>query len=115
MEAEVNGTLDILRACVKAKTIKRVIYASSISAASPLNDKGEFGDCIDESCWSNADIFKRKGPLFWVSSMFDFLFFFFFLMMNLTKVIKTVSSIVLLLNILTVVYILLFELINEIF
>eukprot|EP00253_Pinus_taeda_P024456 PITA_24456 len=66
VEAEVNGTLDILRACEKAKTVRRVIYTSSISAASPLNEKGEFGDCIDESCWSNADIIKRKGPLFWM-------------------------------------------------
>eukprot|EP00253_Pinus_taeda_P007970 PITA_07970 len=45
---------------------RRDCTTSSISAASPLNDKGEFGDCIDESCWSNADIIKRKGPLFWM-------------------------------------------------
>jgi nucleoside-diphosphate-sugar epimerase len=40
--AEVNGTLDIMRACAKAKSVRRVIYTFSVSAAFPLNDNGEF-------------------------------------------------------------------------
>jgi bifunctional dihydroflavonol 4-reductase/flavanone 4-reductase len=66
VEAEVKGTLDILRACSKAKSVRRVIYTSSINAASPLIDKGEFRDCVDESCWTPVDLIRREKPLFWM-------------------------------------------------
>ena len=69
IEAEVNGTLDILRTCSQAKSVRRVIYTSSITAASPLNDDGEFRDCLDESCWTPIDIMRREKPIFWVSSL----------------------------------------------
>jgi nucleoside-diphosphate-sugar epimerase len=67
IQAAVNGTLDILRACTKAKSVRRVIYTSSITAASPLKDKGEFRDFVDESCWTNVDLIRREKPLFWVN------------------------------------------------
>lgn len=66
IDAEVNGTLDILRTCSQAKSVRRVIYTSSITAASPLNDDGEFRDCLDESCWTPIDIMRREKPIFWM-------------------------------------------------
>jgi len=66
IQAAVNGTLDILRACTKAKSVRRVIYTSSITAASPLKDKGEFRDFVDESCWTNVDLIRREKPPFWM-------------------------------------------------
>lgn len=66
VEAEVKGTLDILKACATAKSVRRVIYTSSINAASPLNDNGEFRDCVDESCWTPEDLIRREKPLFWM-------------------------------------------------
>lgn len=66
IQAAVNGTLDILRACKKAKSVRRVIYTSSIVAASPLKDKGEYRDFVDESCWTSVDLIRREKPLFWM-------------------------------------------------
>ena len=65
--AEVNGTLDIMRACAKAKSVRRVIYTSSVSAAFPLNDNGEFRACDDKSCWTVVDLIRREKPLFSVN------------------------------------------------
>lgn len=66
IQAAVNGTLDIMRACTKGKSVRRVIYTSSITAASPLKDKGEFRDFVDESCWTNVDLIRHEKPLFWM-------------------------------------------------
>lgn len=69
VEAEVKGTLDILKACAKAKSVRRVTYTSSINAASPLNNHGKFGDCVDESCWTPVDLIRRErhfsGCIMW--------------------------------------------------
>lgn len=66
IQAAVNGSLDILSACTKAKSVRRVIYTSSITAASPLKDKGEYMDFVDESCWTNVDLIRREKPPFWM-------------------------------------------------
>ncbi|GLJ33983.1 hypothetical protein SUGI_0683470 [Cryptomeria japonica] len=63
----VNGVLNVMRACTKAKSVRRVVFTSSLSAACPLSDKGELASsCLDESCWSPIDFLKsHTNKLAW--------------------------------------------------
>ncbi|RDX77048.1 Anthocyanidin reductase ((2S)-flavan-3-ol-forming) [Mucuna pruriens] len=52
-EAAVAGSKSIALSCVRAGTVKRLIYTSSVVAASPLKEDGTaFKDAIDETCWT---------------------------------------------------------------
>ncbi|GAV60234.1 Epimerase domain-containing protein [Cephalotus follicularis] len=51
----IDGTLGILKACLKFKTVKRVVYTSSASAVA-LNGKDL--DLMDESFWSDVDFIR---------------------------------------------------------
>ncbi|XP_059633987.1 vestitone reductase-like isoform X1 [Cornus florida] len=55
----VNGALGILKACLNAKTVKRVVYTSSAFTVL-FNDKGL--DSIDESAWTDVDFVKALKP-----------------------------------------------------
>eukprot|EP00253_Pinus_taeda_P002112 PITA_02112 len=52
----------VLNACSRAKSVRRVVYTSSIAAACPLNEEGEFlsGCSLDESRWTPVDFMRRK-------------------------------------------------------
>ncbi|GKV20441.1 hypothetical protein SLEP1_g30565 [Rubroshorea leprosula] len=54
----INGTLGILKACLKAKTVRRVVYTSSASAIFG-NDKWNEVAVMDESFWSDVDFIKK--------------------------------------------------------
>ncbi|XP_057864109.1 putative anthocyanidin reductase [Cryptomeria japonica] len=57
----VNGVHNLMKACVRAESVKRVIFTSSIAASSPMNDKGEFTEiCLDETCWSPINFLKSQ-------------------------------------------------------
>ncbi|XP_057864115.2 dihydroflavonol 4-reductase [Cryptomeria japonica] len=57
----VNGILNVMKACAKAKCVRRMIFTSSVTAASPMNDKGEFMQtCLDERCWSPLNFLKSQ-------------------------------------------------------
>lgn len=51
----VEGTLGILKACLKSKTVERVVYTSS---ASTVEFSGKGGEMLDESSWSDVDFLK---------------------------------------------------------
>ncbi|KAG8079841.1 hypothetical protein GUJ93_ZPchr0007g5405 [Zizania palustris] len=52
-EAALGATRIILQQCERSKTVRRVIYTSSVTAASPLReDGGGYKDFINESCWT---------------------------------------------------------------
>ncbi|KAJ8749020.1 hypothetical protein K2173_013463 [Erythroxylum novogranatense] len=53
----VDGMLGILKACLKAQTVKRVVYTSS-DAAVLFNGKDV--DLIDETCWTDVDYVRAK-------------------------------------------------------
>ncbi|KAK6804498.1 hypothetical protein RDI58_002282 [Solanum bulbocastanum] len=57
----ITATLAILQACVDSKTVKRVVYTSSVTAVI-FNDKGL--DMVDESSWSDVDFIKFAKPFF---------------------------------------------------
>ncbi|PON33393.1 NAD(P)-binding domain containing protein [Parasponia andersonii] len=56
LEPAVNGTLNVLKACLDAK-VKRVVYVSS-AAAVALNPGWPKDQVVDESCWSDKDYCK---------------------------------------------------------
>ncbi|KAL3619458.1 hypothetical protein CASFOL_037028 [Castilleja foliolosa] len=58
-----NGLQGILQACADSKTVKRVVYTSSIAAASFSG--GEIGPdgLIDESCWTDVDMIRSWGAV----------------------------------------------------
>ena len=49
-ERTINGTLGILKACLKCKTVKRVVFTSSAAA---VTFNGKNVDIMDESFWSS--------------------------------------------------------------
>jgi nucleoside-diphosphate-sugar epimerase len=55
----VDGTLNVLRACTKAKTVKRVLVTSS-GAALMINELEEHNHDIDETCWTDVDLVRKK-------------------------------------------------------
>lgn len=60
----VDGTLNVLRACTRAKTVKRVVVTSS-SAAACFNESEEKNQYIDEACWTDVDFLRTKRPPPW--------------------------------------------------
>ncbi|CAN7061710.1 hypothetical protein IGI04_016537 [Brassica rapa subsp. trilocularis] len=57
MSPAVDGTLNVLKACVEAN-VKRVVYVSS-AAALMMNPNWSKDRVIDESCWSDLEFCKR--------------------------------------------------------
>ncbi|KAI6706641.1 hypothetical protein NL676_009603 [Syzygium grande] len=52
----IDGALGILRACLNCKTVKRVVYTSSVAAVQ-LNNSG--ADILDEDSWSDAESIRE--------------------------------------------------------
>ncbi|OMO53115.1 NAD-dependent epimerase/dehydratase [Corchorus capsularis] len=53
----ISGALGILKACLKSKTVERVVYTSSASAVVFSNNEVE---TMDESFWSDVDFVREK-------------------------------------------------------
>ncbi|XP_059623620.1 dihydroflavonol 4-reductase-like [Cornus florida] len=63
----INGVLSIIRSCVKAKTVKRIVFTSS---AGTVNVQEHQQAVFDETNWSDLDfIYKKKmtGWMYFVS------------------------------------------------
>lgn len=56
----VEGLLGILKACLNSKTVKRVVYTSSVATIA-YNDKS--GDILDESTWSDVEMCRNFDNL----------------------------------------------------
>ncbi|KAG8391658.1 hypothetical protein BUALT_Bualt01G0210200 [Buddleja alternifolia] len=55
-----TGLQGILQACVDSKTVKRVVYTTSISAFAFSTTKAD-SDLIDESCWTDVELIRSVG------------------------------------------------------
>ncbi|XP_047155816.1 vestitone reductase-like [Vigna umbellata] len=59
----IEGALGILKAAVKSKTVKRVVYTSSASTVSFTGPEPQ--DVVDESAWSDVDLLRSVKPFGW--------------------------------------------------
>ncbi|XVF79886.1 hypothetical protein PTKIN_Ptkin15bG0026500 [Pterospermum kingtungense] len=57
IERSISGGLGILKACLKSKTVKKVVYTSSVSTV-VFNDKDV--EMMDESFWTDVDFVREK-------------------------------------------------------
>lgn len=62
----VQGVLNVLKACVKAKTVKRVVLTSSAAAVS-INTLNGTGLVTDENDWSDVEFLSTAKPPTWVN------------------------------------------------
>eukprot|EP01018_Ginkgo_biloba_P011314 Gb_22280 [translate_table: standard] len=66
IQPSIKGTLNVLEACVRSKCVRRVVYTSSISTISAIDETGRFRESVDESCWVSLDSVKRQKPQGWM-------------------------------------------------
>ncbi|XP_028800929.1 dihydroflavonol 4-reductase-like isoform X1 [Neltuma alba] len=59
----INGLLDIMKACVKARTVRRLVYTSS---AGTLSATEHLKPVIDETCWSDVEFCLKAKMTGWV-------------------------------------------------
>lgn len=65
VQPALKGVLNVLKSCSRAKSVRRVVYTSSVAAACPLTEEGELitGSTLDESNWTPVEFMRRKaGP-----------------------------------------------------
>ncbi|CAK7347908.1 unnamed protein product [Dovyalis caffra] len=60
IKRSVEGTLGILKACLNSKTVKRVVYTSSIST---VLYSGKDQQVLDESAWTDIDYFRSLNAV----------------------------------------------------
>ncbi|XP_042487113.1 dihydroflavonol 4-reductase [Macadamia integrifolia] len=66
LKPAIKGTLNLLQACSRAKSVKRVIFTSSISTITAKDDAGRWKSTVDESCQSSIDHVWNMKASGWV-------------------------------------------------
>ncbi|XP_010507752.1 PREDICTED: protein BRI1-5 ENHANCED 1-like, partial [Camelina sativa] len=56
----VQGLMGILKSCLDAKTVKRFFYTSSAVTVFYSGGNGDGGGEVDESVWSDAEVFRNQ-------------------------------------------------------
>lgn len=65
----IQGVVNVLKACTKTKTVKRVILTSSAAAVS-INAQNVTGLVMDEKNWTDVEFLSSEKPPTWVLRKF---------------------------------------------
>ncbi|KAI9113149.1 hypothetical protein K1719_015674 [Acacia pycnantha] len=63
IKPSINGLLDIMKACLKAKTVRRLIFTSSAGTVNVTEHKKPV---FDETCWSDTEFCRRVKMTGWM-------------------------------------------------
>lgn len=67
LEPATRGTINVLRSCVRAGTVRRVVFTSSVSTlAAAGQGPGPEAAVVDESCLRALDDVWATKPIGWV-------------------------------------------------
>ena len=70
LEPATRGTINVLRSCVRAGTVRRVVFTSSVSTlTAAAGAEGRREAVVDESCLRDLAGVWRTKPVGWVSSL----------------------------------------------
>ncbi|XP_055802726.1 dihydroflavonol 4-reductase [Solanum dulcamara] len=66
IEPAIQGTLNVLKSCLKSKSVKKVVFTSSISTVTARDSSGKWRPLVDESCKIHVQHVKHTKPSGWV-------------------------------------------------
>ncbi|KAK4727347.1 hypothetical protein R3W88_032264 [Solanum pinnatisectum] len=66
IEPAIQGTLNVLKSCLKSNSVKKVVFTSSISTITARDNFGKWRPFVDESCNIPIQHVKHTKPSGWV-------------------------------------------------
>ncbi|MCL7044586.1 hypothetical protein MKW94_005743 [Papaver nudicaule] len=66
IEPAINGTLNVLKACSNSRSVKRVVFTSSISTITSKHNDGTWRATVDESCQTSIPYVLGNKESGWV-------------------------------------------------
>ncbi|KAL3508554.1 hypothetical protein ACH5RR_027955 [Cinchona calisaya] len=66
IEPAIKGTLNVLKACLKINSVRRVVFTSSISTMTAKDGSDKWRDIVDESCKVPIHHIWKNKPSGWV-------------------------------------------------
>eukprot|EP00257_Ricinus_communis_P018369 XP_015577076.1 putative anthocyanidin reductase [Ricinus communis] len=66
IDPAIKGTLNLLKSCLKSKSVKRVVFTSSISTLTAKDSNGEWKKVVDETCQTPIDYVLNAKASGWV-------------------------------------------------
>ncbi|KAL4619179.1 hypothetical protein ACB092_06G061000 [Castanea dentata] len=62
IDPAIKGALNLLKVCLKSKSVKRVVFTSSVSTITAQDSSGNWRPVVDESCQTHVDhVWKTKA------------------------------------------------------
>ncbi|KAF2285857.1 hypothetical protein GH714_008450 [Hevea brasiliensis] len=69
IDPAINGTLNLLKSCLKSKAVKRVVFTSSISTLTAKDSTGKWRHVVDETCQTSVDHAWNSKASGWVYAL----------------------------------------------
>ncbi|XP_028796343.1 putative anthocyanidin reductase [Neltuma alba] len=69
LDPAIKGTISLLKSCLKSKTVKRVVFTSSISTITAKESNGKYKPIVDESCQIQVDQVWNSKVTGWVYAL----------------------------------------------